>query len=802
MSINQTDRSNDQAIPTGTPPPVFTAETLPQTKVSPPEHFSPPPRRPVRSTGKVWFAVIAVIVVVALIFSMVALVLSLRGQRQETQVIPTPTTPGATMTATPGGDTTPAPTPGVTQGPQSGPPGVSEPAYWDRILGTRGTDGKVEAVSFANVVGTPSLQALVTVRHSDVTRTLDVYVFDHVTNAKPTQLFKLPGLIKGDAKISYYNSVLTAEVDRNSPVNTGKSSDQWTRDLFREFEWNQGEGTLAQVAFPGIFPDLTRYQAEADQASVNQGHQPWKNDPAQVAKALATQFLQWTRPLTTTVTSGGGVHDVYATVRVQEAALQGAQSSGPFINVTLSRLEGNTHNLWVAISVADAQALTIQNIEARSQITNPVKIEGKGSAFEGVIGKAFVLDHLSHDIGHAQVMGIPGVGMGNTTYSTMVLYRTSFTGVQEGIVEVQEDNGGISDEPYSAVMIKVLLTPEPGVALGPLPGPDQAQQSSYWVPIIGVDTSKASVGRPSFANMKGDPSLQALVPVYHTDGSQLVDIYVYDRITSMHPVQLFTLQGLSRGGAIISGYSTILTAQVDRNSSVNRGKTGDNLTTDLYREFKWSDGAGIFVPTAFPGIFPDLTRYQAEMDQNNVKTGQDPWKTNAVQVAQRMATQLLKWPSNAAARLLSGGSPQDVDALVQVKSSSPGGLAINVTLSRLEGNTTNLWVVVSVTSSTGLLTITTPVKGDRLSSPTTITGTGSAFEGVIGRAFVLDHLYTAIGQTQVLGASNGKTTYRATVSYTSSFQGGTQEGIVVVFMYSQADGSIATAAMQKVLLSA
>lgn len=802
MSTNQTDLSNDQEASAGVPPSFFTAETLPQTKLSPPESFPPPPRRPARSTRRMWFIGVAVIVVVALIFSMVALVLSQRGQGQETQVTPTPITPGATMTTTPGGDTTPTPTPGVTQGPQNGPPSVSDTAYWDRILGTQSTNGSVEAVSFANMLGNPSLQALVTVRHSDTARALDVYVFDKVTNARPVQLFVLKGLVKGDAKISYYNSVLTAEVDQRSSLNASKSSGQWTPDLFREFAWNQGEGTFAQVAFPGIFPDLTRYQAEADQTSVNQGHQPWKNDPAQVAQALAAQFLQWTRQLSTTVTSGGGAQDVYATVKVQEAALQGAQSVGPFINVTLSRLEGNIHNLWVVIAVEDDQALTIQNIEARSQVANPVRIEGKGSAFEGVIGKAFVLDHLYRDVGHAQVTGIPGVGMGKTTYSTMVLYRTSFKGVQEGIVEVQEANGGISAEPYSAVLVKVLLTPEPGVALGPLPGPDQAQQPGYWAPIIGVDTSRASVGTPSFANMRGNPSLQALVPVYHTDGSQIVDIYVYDQITSAHPVQLFKLQGLYRGGALISGYSTILTAQVDRNSSVNTGKTGDALTTDLYREFTWSDGAGIFVPIAFPGIFPDLTRYQAEMDQNNVRTGQDPWKTNAVQVASRMAAYLLKWPSNAAASLLSGGDPQDVDALVQVKSPAPGGLAINVTLSRLEGNTSNLWVVVGVTSSTGLLTINTPVKGDQLTSPTTIAGTGSAFEGVIGRAFVLDHLYTTIGQVQVPGASNGKTTYRTTISYTSSFQGGTQEGIVAIFMYSQADGSIATAAMQKVMLRA
>ena len=54
----------------------------------------------------------------------------------------------------------------------------------------------------------------------------------------------------------------------------------------------------------------------------------------------------------------------------------------------------------------------------------------------------------------------------------------------------------------------------------------------------------------------------------------------------------------------------------------------------------------------------------------------------------------------------------------------------------------------------------------------------------------------------MVGVGNGKTTYSTTVSYTSSFQGGTQEGIVAVYMYSQADGSIATAAMQKVMLSA
>ena len=89
-------------------------------------------------------------------------------------------------------------------------------------------------------MGNPSLQALVTVRHSDANSTLDVYVFNNITSKNPTQIFKLDGLIKGEAKISYYNSIMTAEVNPNSTLNAGKSVSQMTPDLFREFAWING----------------------------------------------------------------------------------------------------------------------------------------------------------------------------------------------------------------------------------------------------------------------------------------------------------------------------------------------------------------------------------------------------------------------------------------------------------------------------------------------------------------------------------------------------------------------------------
>jgi Immunoglobulin-like domain of bacterial spore germination len=405
-------------------------------------------------------------------------------------------------------------------------------------------------------------------------------------------------------------------------------------------------------------------------------------------------------------------------------------------------------------------------------------------------------------IGNAPVNGSQGFGEGS--YSTQVSYTSTFNGIQEGMLAVYENNAGLSAENRSVVMVKVLLNPEPGVTLGPVPGPSSVSDPSYWTQFVTAPPTIRAAYSVSFGHLMGNTSLQAVVVATDILGGGPVyrGIFVFDKIIAPHPQLLFQLDRLLHGNAQISGYSTVMTAQVDIHSSINTGKLEAGLTTDLFREFKWSDGAGTFVPTAFPGLFPDLTRWQAEADQHAVNTGSAAWKTNAVQVAQRMAAQLLQWPVTSPASTVSGGSGQDVDAVVQVKGPNPGGMAVNVTLSRLEGNTSHMWVVIGVTSGNGVLTITTPVKGDRLTSPTTITGTGSAFEGVIGRAFILDHLYTAIGQAQVKGGSHGLTTYTVTLPYTSSFLSGTQEGIVVVYMYSLANGSIATAAMQKVMIGA
>ncbi len=336
---------------------------------------------------------------------------------------------------------------------------------------------------------------------------------------------------------------------------------------------------------------------------------------------------------------------------------------------------------------------------------------------------------------------------------------------------------------------------------GERPCPAVVSNTSYWDPIIPTQSGVSQVGRVSCANLISPSSLQALVLVGYSGTGLIVDVYVYNNITDPHPQQLFKLQGLYKGNAKISGYSTILTAEVDQDSTVNKGRPNAALTVDLFREFQWSTGAGTFVPVPFPGIFPDLTRYQAENDQQEVNQGHQPWKLYANLTANALAVNLLHWPADAQTTIVSGGREHDLNATVTVKGPNPGGSTITVTLSRLEGNANGgIWEVVEV--ETAGMAITAPHNGDHVNSPVMVTGRGNAFEGKVGTVMVLDHLYNEIGRADAIGTiGNGPAQFSANVSYNASFRTGAQEGIIALYVYSNADGSIAGAVMLKELIS-
>ncbi len=758
----QHDIEKEQGMGPPTPSSLQTRERGQGASRSPAQTFPQPPQHPPHPPRNRWVVIGAAIVAIMLMLSLGVLFIPGLLQRPAGQATPVPTVP-----ATPGTAVTPTSPLGVNPGPQKGPSAVSDPAYWDKILGTQPGVTKVESVNFANIMNTTSLQALVTVRYTGPDARLDVYVFNNITNAKPNQIFKLPGLLKGDAKISYYNTVMTAQVDQNSGLNAGKRASQWTADLFREFQWNNAQGKLVQVAFPGIFPDLTRYQAEADQARVNKGQDTWKNDPKQVALNLAQTFFGWNKPVTASLISGGGAKDVYATVKVEGKPFQGMKS-GPGVNVKLSRLEGNTHNMWVAIGVEDgAGALT--SIKSGSLIASPVKLEGTWGAFEGLIGHAYILDHLYTTVGHSTIPAMPGLGMTNSPYSIQVTYAVSFKqGPQEGIVEIAQSSpvGG----PY--VMVKVLLDPQPQFAFGPMSCPVAQQEAGYWESNFGISPTTVSCG-----HLKGPAysTLLVLLTVAPSD-SKPGHLYVYD-LTEARPVQLLSLETRN---ARISGASTITTADIDPNSSINKGKS--NQTPDLFREFAWNGKA--FVQVAFSGMYPDLTRWQADDDQALVNTGQDTWKRDALKTAGHFFAQFMPSPASNPPKLqlVFGGGAKDPQAYVNVTFPAAGGgtpRITKITLSRLAWGANSIWEVTAVQAD--WMSISSPQSGQNtyISNPVTVSGSGPTFEGQIGVTQVLDHLYKQIGWIPVMAPSGGTSQpFTVTFPYTSSFKTGAQEGIV------------------------
>lgn len=344
------------------------------------------------------------------------------------------------------------------------------------------------------------------------------------------------------------------------------------------------------------------------------------------------------------------------------------------------------------------------------------------------------------------------------------------------------------------------VTPTPAIGLGAQNCPDAVKDPGHWDALIPTQANVSKVENVACGYLKGTPTLQALVTVRYQGTGSILDVYVYDKLDGATPTQIFKLLNLYKGDAKISGYNTVLTAEVDQASSANANKADAGLSQDLDREFKWSDGAGTLVQVVFPGIYPDLTRYQAEADQHEVNQGNQPWKLNATKTAQAFGAALLQWNPNAPASVVSGGGPNDVQVVVSLKNSTAAGKAIKLTMARLEGNTNGgIWIIIAV--ETDNMSITQPQFASQLQSPTTITGTGSAFEGVIGTVTILDHLYTALGHETVHGATgNGQTTFSTNVNYQSTFKTGAEEGLVMVTAENNAGGPPAAVVIVKVLL--
>src|SRR6266849_2421663 len=345
------------------------------------------------------------------------------------------------------------------------------------------------------------------------------------------------------------------------------------------------------------------------------------------------------------------------------------------------------------------------------------------------------------------------------------------------------------------------LTPtSSGIELGEQPCPGQVKDPAYWNTIV-TSGAGQTIERVMCGNLVGLSTLQAVVAVRHAGSDHILDIFIYSHLASGEPTQLFALSGLLHGDVKISGYNTVLTAQSDPHSSLNKRLSSAEFEQDLFREFKWSDSALTFVQVTGSGLFPDLTRFQAEREQAQVNAGLgfQQWRIDAVGSAQHLANTFLNWPPDVPVTVLSGGGMRDYKAVVLVHDTAPGGGMIRISFSRLEGNNNGgLWEATAIEADG--LSITSPQSGQVLTSPTVVEGTDTDFTGKIMTIKVLDHVHADIGHATVtMPGNNGTMSFSSSVPYTASFQGGGQEGIVALYAYN-ANGSIAAVTMMKVLL--
>jgi hypothetical protein len=296
-------------------------------------------------------------------------------------------------------------------------------------------------------MGVSALQAVVMVVHDDYASLLDIYVYTNITTAHPTSVFTLKGLMHGDAKISNYNTLLTAQEDPHSRVNADLTR-QWTVDLFREYKWSDSAGTLTQVAFPGIFPDLTRYQADEEQEQVNaaQNMQQWRLSVVATTQHFVNTLLNWPADTPVTVVSGGDVHDVHAVTQVQSTA----PGSSP-ITLSMDRLELNADGGIWEIGNVQTQGLTLNVPASLPLLVSPVQVTGSVTTTAGGTASTVTIwDHWYTDSGHTTLSGT------DAKFSTSVLYTLTFpNATQEGLVGLTSTTSSLAIS--GIVLVKVLL---------------------------------------------------------------------------------------------------------------------------------------------------------------------------------------------------------------------------------------------------------------------------------------------------------------------------------------------------------
>ncbi len=324
---------------------------------------------------------------------------------------------------------------------------------WDKLVGTRTNVNKVQKVICGSLEGSGSLDALVDVRYYSSDARLDYYVYDNLYGT-PNRIFSMQGLLNGDALISSVGTIMTAEANPSDPI-------KGAADLFKEFQWNGS--SFAQVIFPGLYPDVTRYQAEQAQAEVNAeiaALQPgqsqasirdaWRLAPGGVVTRLARNIFHWTN-FSVTLPSHAQQLSVLP-ITVTNLGTGG----GGFIAIVhhLNEVSTNIFEVYQVNSI-DGSAW-LNSPAAYAQLTSPVTVSGGSVANGSILGEVVLYDDTYTTVGSSGPIHSPA-SSGSVQFTNTVSYHLAASELEEGVVAfypTYQNNIALSNQ---AVLVKVFL---------------------------------------------------------------------------------------------------------------------------------------------------------------------------------------------------------------------------------------------------------------------------------------------------------------------------------------------------------
>lgn len=312
---------------------------------------------------------------------------------------------------------------------------------WDALVGTRTQVNKVQKVICGSLEGYGSLQALVNVRYYSPDARLDFYVYTNLYGT-PVQQFKVLGLLDGDAQISPTGTVITAEI---GPNGLGSAAP----NVFKEFQWNGS--SFGQISFPGIYPDMTHYQAEQTQSTVNSGYGASKDTTYPAVTGFASHVLRWAQITNKTITYDSR-HGIY----IVECQNIGPGGGGFYAN--LFRLDNNPTNIFEISQITPLDSnIKLSSPLPGTQVSSPAKISGTSLATGKVLGQSILYDDKYTIVGNSGAINST-VSSGYTSFSSSVPFKLSNPGLQEGVIIFYSTNQNNIEFTNQVVVVKVFFT--------------------------------------------------------------------------------------------------------------------------------------------------------------------------------------------------------------------------------------------------------------------------------------------------------------------------------------------------------